>query len=197
VARGEDMNEYIRSFISCDVEEKEVLTRIQQVQKLLVRTKADVKIVSPENIHITLRFLGNIHLNIIDQLYQELKNIYFTPFNVQIREVGTFPNLQRMRIIWVGIQQGTKELKKIFTQVEQKLQNLGINPEKKGFKPHITIARVKSGKRKAELSKCLMNLRDFDLGKLKANRIRIKKSVLTPKGPIYETLHEIIAKNET
>lgn len=184
------MPETIRSFIAFDIENAQVLERVMQMQKILAETGADLKLVEPENIHITMRFLGNITQTMVDKVYEEMKKVKFTPFDVKIRGVGAFPNIHHPRVLWAGITQGAEQLRAIFSQLEPNLRRLGFAPDPKGFSPHLTIARVRSGRNKAQLAKRLEENLNFEFGVVRANCLRLKKSDLTPKGPIYSTLKE-------
>ncbi|MGC8896061.1 MAG: RNA 2',3'-cyclic phosphodiesterase [Candidatus Bathyarchaeia archaeon] len=184
------MPEMIRSFIAFDIDNESILKRITEVQNLIVKTGADLKLVEPKNIHITVRFLGNITTPMVEKIYEEIKKVQFTPFNVKIQGVGAFPNLRYPRVVWAGITEGADQLRSIFNQLEPRLRGLGFAPDPKGFSPHLTIARVKSGRNKAELAKCLTENTSYELGVVNAACLRLKRSDLTPKGPIYSTLKE-------
>lgn len=93
--------------------------------------------------------------------------------------------------MWVGIEKGAKQVKAVFDQLEPKLRNLGFKPDKKGFRPHVTIARVKGGRNKKELSEAITKLGNFEVGEVNFDCLRLKESVLTPQGPIYSTLKEV------
>ncbi|MGB9842688.1 MAG: RNA 2',3'-cyclic phosphodiesterase [Candidatus Bathyarchaeales archaeon] len=185
------MSESVRSFIAFDIESDAVLSRVSAAQSLLARTGADLKLVEPKNIHITLRFLGNITSVMIEKVFEEMKRIQFTPFNVQINGIGVFPDLRYPRVVWAGITEGSDQLKSIFSQLEPRLRGLGFAPDSKGFSPHLTIARVRSGRNKAQLAKFITENANYDFGSVVANCLRLKKSDLTPKGPIYSTLKEV------
>ncbi|MEM3881560.1 MAG: RNA 2',3'-cyclic phosphodiesterase [Candidatus Bathyarchaeia archaeon] len=184
------MSESVRSFIAFDIESDAVLSRVSAAQSLLARTGADVKLVEPQNIHITLRFLGNITPAMIEKVFEEMKQIQFTPFNVQIKCIGVFPDLRYPRVVWAGITEGADQLKSIFSQLEPRLRGLGFAPDSKGFSPHLTIARVRSGRNKAQLAKFIIENASYDFGSVAAKCLRLKKSDLTPKGPVYSTLKE-------
>jgi len=185
------MSERIRSFIAFDIDDEQIIKRFSEGQQMLVRTGADLKLVKPENIHITMRFLGNITPPMVDSIHEAMRKVSFSPFNVEIRGLGAFPKLQYARVIWAGIRKGAEQLSNIFNQLEPKLHELGFKPDPKGFSPHLTIVRVKSGRKKAELMRCLKDSVDYEFGVLKAECLRLKRSVLTPKGPIYSTLKEV------
>lgn len=185
------MPEPIRSFIAFEIGSEEVLRRLAEAQEKLVKTGADLKPVNPENIHITMRFLGNIQPAMVDRIHGEMEQVAFTPFDVEIRGVGAFPTIKYARVVWAGIQKGSEELRDVFDQLEPRLRNLGFKPDAKGFSPHITIARVRTGRNKAELAHCMNELADYQSGVLKAECLKLKKSVLTPNGPMYSTLKEV------
>lgn len=184
----------IRSFIAFDIEDKTVLDRIAEVQRTLIKTGADVKLVEPVNIHITLRFLGNISLGMVEKVFEVMKRVQFKPFDVKIQGVGVFPNMRFPRVLWAGITEGSLQLRGIFSQLEPSLEGLGLAPDRKGFSPHLTIARVKSGRNKAELVGFLEKNVKYYFGIVKAECLRLKRSELTPKGPIYSTLREVCHK---
>ena len=185
------MPEPIRSFIAFDINNEEVLKRLSEAQEKLAETGAALKLVKLENIHITMRFLGNIQLNMVDRIHSEMEQVAFAPFDVEIRGVGAFPKPKYPRVVWAGIKKGAEELENIFKQLESRLQNLGFKPDSKGFSSHITIARVKTGRNKAELVHCINELTSYEFGVLKADCLKLMKSVLTPKGPIYSTIKEV------
>ena len=110
---------------------------------------------------------------------------------MEFKGVGTFPNIRNPRVIWVGIEKGASELSEIYGQLEPKLRKIGLIPDKKGFSPHLTIARVRSGRNRSELVNILGDLKLYDFGVMRADILRLKKSTLTPTGPIYSTIHEI------
>jgi 2'-5' RNA ligase len=184
------MPETIRSFIAFDIDNPQVVNRLTEAQNILAKTGADLTLVKPQNIHITLRFLGEITPTMVDKVKDAMQNVAFKQFDVEIKGVGTFPNLKYARVVWAGIQGGQEELKTIFDQLEPRLRSLGFKPDQKGFSPHLTFARVRSGRNKAELAKCVNEIVDFEFGKVRAECLKLKKSVLTPQGPIYSTLKE-------
>jgi 2'-5' RNA ligase len=184
------MSESIRSFIAFDLDNEAVLRKITAAQNILVKTGADLKLVKPDNIHITVRFLGNITPPMVEKVFEEMKKVQFTPFDVKIQGTGVFPHMRYPRVVWVGITEGADQMRSIFSQLEPRLRKLGFAPDSKGFSPHLTIARVKSGRNKVELVKCISENADCEFGVIRAECLRLKRSNLTPKGPVYSTLKE-------
>jgi len=185
------MSQMIRSFIAFDIDSESIVKRLSEVQKTLVNTGADLKIVEPKNIHVTMRFLGDVSPNMIDSIHEEMEKVSFVTFEIELRGLGAFPTLKYARVVWVGIKKGAEKLTDIFNQLEPRIQGLGFRPDPKGFSPHLTIARVKSGRNKAELIRAIQELEDYQFGMIKASCLKLKRSVLTPKGPIYSTLKEV------
>jgi 2'-5' RNA ligase len=137
-----------------------------------------------------MRFLGNITPQIVEAVFQEMKKIQFTPFTVQIKGLGAFPDLNYPRVVWAGITEGADQLKSIFSQLEPGLRGLGFAPDPKGFSAHLTIARVRSGRNKAQLAQFIRENASYEFGTINAGCLRLKKSELSPRGPKYSTLRE-------
>ena len=184
------MPESIRSFIAFDIDNETVLRKMTGAQNLLIKTGADLKLVKPENIHITVRFLGNITPPMVEKIFEEMKKVQFTAFDVKILGIGAFPHLRYPRVVWVGITEGADQVRSVFSQLEPRLRELGFAPDSKGFSPHLTVARVNSGRNKVELVKCISENANCEFGMVRAECLRLKRSDLTPKGPIYSTLKE-------
>ncbi|TRO44254.1 RNA 2',3'-cyclic phosphodiesterase [Candidatus Bathyarchaeota archaeon] len=189
------MSGTIRTFLAFDIEDQTILRRIMQAQKMLVSTGADLKLVNPQNIHLTIRFLGEIPLTMIDQIYEEMKKLVFSPFQIELEGIGAFPKPAYPRVVWAGIRNGVKELKNVFEQLEPRLRGLGFQPDNKGFSPHLTIARVRSGRNKAKLAELINDLMDYDFGTVNSGHLKLIKSDLTPRGPIYTNVKEVSGNN--
>jgi len=183
--------ERIRSFIAVDLDDAEIKSQISKAQHDLEQTGASLKLVQPEIMHLTLRFLGEIPQTTVNRVIEAMGSIRFQPFEVEFSGVGVFPNIRRISVVWVGITRGQEQLGAIFQQLEPKIRQIGLPPDSKGFSPHMTIARVRSGINKEALAKCVESMRETQFGKMNANAVRLKKSTLTPRGPIYTTIHEV------
>jgi 2'-5' RNA ligase len=185
------MSEPIRSFMAFDIDNPAVRNKLAKTQALLVQTGADVKLVETENIHVTMRFLGDVTQDTVERVFEEMKKIQFFPFNVQLKGVGVFPSLSYPRVVWAGITEGTNELRSVFDQLGPRLRQIGFAADQHGFSPHLTIARVRSGRNKAQLADFVKQNTDLDFGTIRAECLRLKKSALSPKGPTYTTLKEV------
>jgi 2'-5' RNA ligase len=185
------MSERIRGFLAFDINDKLVLQRFTEVQRLLLETGADLKLVAPKNIHITLHFLGDISSNMVEQILDSMKKVSFSAFDCSFHGLGVFPNFHRVSVIWAGIEKGAHELENVFEQLKIDLRGSGFRVDQKSFSPHLTLARVRSGRNKAELIRCIQELADYNFGVVRTDCLRLKKSVLTPEGPLYSTLREV------
>ena len=180
----------MRCFVSVDIEDRLLLDALIGVQSRLEKTGADLKSVERENIHITLRFLGDVREGLVGELQHLISGMNIEPFRVEFKGLGVFPSLSRPRVVWVGISDGVEELTEIFGRLEPELVGMGFRPESRGFSPHMTLARVRSGRNRQRLVEEVTNHADEVYGELGVEHIRLKKSVLTPRGPIYSTIAE-------
>jgi 2'-5' RNA ligase len=188
----------MRTFIAIELPKniKDFLVRLQDQLK---KSRADVKWVQPQNIHLTLKFLGEIDEQKLDKIVLILEEITKTnnSFYIRISSLGAFPKIRFPRVIWVGIDKGDMETAQIAKVLEEEIAKIGIPPEKRPFSSHITIGRVRSNLNQGELAKNLDDLANSSLGEnleFLVTKIMLFKSTLTPKGPIYEVLKEAYLK---
>ena len=183
--------EKIRAFIAVDIESEEFRNQILEIQKKLLDLEADIKPVAPENIHVTLRFLGEIETSLMEKIIDMLRIIKFQPFEIKLKGTGAFPSIKRINVIWIGLERGQEELTRISRFLESQLRKVGFPQDKKGFSPHVTIARLRSGRNKDAVADLLYEIKEKSYGSMMINAIKLKKSVLTPQGPIYSTIYEV------
>jgi 2'-5' RNA ligase len=179
-----------RCFVAVDIDDPGIMGRIVAAQERIAATGADVKPVEEENIHVTLRFLGEIPEAKTAEAAGVVRGIRFAPFRIRFRGVGVFPSLSRPSVVWVGIEGGVGELLAVFSELEGGLTRIGFERERRGFQPHVTVCRVQSGRNRAELAEAVTKLGGADFGEMDIRRILLKRSVLTPRGPIYSTVAE-------
>lgn len=178
-----------RGFIAIDIY---ALPRLIEFEKEIEKTGANVKLVEPENVHITLKFLGDTEEEQIDEIERIIKDAVkeINSFHIQLKGAGVFPNQNYIKVIWIGIEHG-EEIATIAHKIDGQFSRLGFKKEKRGFSPHLTVARVKSAKNKEKLLQIIEKYKDVEFGDIEVDSIKIKKSDLTQKGPIYTTLREI------
>jgi RNA 2',3'-cyclic 3'-phosphodiesterase len=191
IGDGDLSENQVRSFISIDLEDQQILTRVASIISSLQALGGDLKPVEVENIHLTLKFLGNVSIPRLTDVKSSLKQLAFPSFSAGIKGAGAFPNLNRMNVIWVGVDEGWSQVEQIYEQVEKLLSSVGFRRENRPFSPHITIARVKSGRKRDEISNFLQRLVDESFGTLTVDKVRLKQSILSSSGPKYSTLLEV------
>lgn len=185
----------IRCFIAIDVDDPLIVSKLVEVQRGLQTQGSKLKLVEPENLHLTLFFLGEQPPSIVERVKGVLSELSFSPFTLKLKGIGAFPSIDRPRVIWVGISEGFEHVREIYSHLRPKLLSIPLRLESESrFEPHVTLARVKfSG---YALRKTLSSLREVEIGFQEVKSIRLKKSTLTPRGPIYETIYEARCEGE-
>ncbi len=183
--------ESIRAFVAIDIEDNNLIQKILDVQSEISQIGAKLKLVESQNVHFTLKFLGNISSTMVDEIYEAMKRVEFTPFELELYGVGCFPSLNRINNIWIGARKGGEEVSRIYDDLEAQISKLKFKPEKRKYTPHATIARVKSVHNKDKLAKIISTYSSLEIGSMTVDSIRLKSSKLTPKGPIYSVLKRI------
>lgn len=171
-----------RAFMAVDVECGPLLQ--EAITELKAHGRA-LKPVSPSNVHITLKFLGEIFERTVPDIGSAIRSAVqgIPSFELRLVNVGVFPNKGVPRVVWVGME-GTEPLEKIAAALEEGCEPLGFPRERRPFSPHLTLARVREGYR-PDVSGFLQEHQGQEFGSFRVDRIRLKKSVLTPAGPIY------------
>lgn len=187
--------ERARMFIAVDIEDQGLLQRLASIRDAFVATGAPMKPVETHNMHITLRFLGDTPLSLLDELENIIRSAMPRRVVIRLRGVGAFPSVERPRVIWVGAEPGpgVEELQRLYREIERGVRRLGWRPEREEFVPHVTLARLKGRRNIDRVVKLLHEMSDVEVGELVVETIRIKQSILTRSGPIYRTLREIRA----
>jgi len=179
----------MRVFVAVEISKEEVLKKIQTFQK---DVQIDAKPTKIDQIHFTLEFLGEIDQVKCKQVKNIIKKVSFSSFDISLRGVGGFPNLKNPRVIWIGIDKnGGKKLTDIANEIGIKLTALGFKKNKK-FRPHLTIFRAK--KKINDISVIMKEYETVEFGVQTISKIKVKRSVLSPKGPEYSDLLEVNTK---
>lgn len=183
----------MRAFIAIELSE-DIKDALSQAQSHLKYSGADVKWVEIENIHLTLKFLGEISEEKCIKVKAALDTVAgsFKPFELNVKDIGVFPKIEFPKVIWVGLDKGAEESARIAKRIDEELSKIGFDPESRPFVAHATIGRVRSQRNKEALKEKLTTLEAFGSGiKWQAvNSITLFQSKLTPTGSIYTKLHE-------
>jgi len=184
----------MRAFIAIDLP-VDIKNSLAGIQDKFKTTWPKVGWVKPSNLHLSLKFLGEISLNQLDQIQHIITEIIkpTAGFEIKLETLGVFPNLHAARIIWIGTNQLPAELKQLVDQLEEKILKCGIPKEQRPFQIHITLGRIKHPLRPADLEKTLNRLKSEITGmnlKFNTRGITLFQSRLGPGGPTYNILKE-------
>jgi len=189
----------IRIFIAIEPA-PEIQKELAAIQDKLKKCRADVRWVEPENIHLTLKFLGYISESQLNNVFKAAgKSVEgISPFPLSFSGLGAFPGLDNPRVIWVGVEEGRGILTRINRDLEVILQRNGFPPVCRGgtgraegrkYHPHLTLGRVKSSKNKGRLVESVKSEKSGSVGSMEVQKITVLQSLLKPEGPEYKPLH--------
>ncbi len=172
----------MRCFVAIDMPEdaKDELRRLQEQ----IKQSRDAKASFAKDFHITLKFLGELTPAKAEEVKKKLGSCRFKKISAALDGIGVFPDERRIRVVWVGVQP-EDEILKLQKCVDESLQK--DFSKEKGFKAHITLARIKHVKDKERFLQLLRNAAVTKI-KFEINEFKLKRSTLTPEGPVYEDL---------
>ncbi len=174
----------LRAFIAVEFPER-LVPEIEKIESVL--NTPGIRLVEPKQVHITLKFLGDIQEDNVETIASALSQVNCKPFEARVNGVGVFPKPAYIKVIWLG---ALGNFDALHDEVERVLAPFEFEKDHR-FSPHATLARVKQLRDKATLFEKLKELEHIDLGMINVDTITLKKSTLRPEGPIYETLREI------
>jgi len=183
----------MRCFIAVDLASQECLDRIKDAQDKLASTGADLKLVERQNLHITLRFLGEISQTQVQKIMEQMKKVGMSKFEVALEGMGAFPDIRRPNVVWVGITKGARELSELFRKLEPEIVKLGLPPDRRGFSAHLTIGRVRTGRNRQQLVNVISSYENRSFGSFIAESMKLERSLLLSRGPEYTVLYEVHA----
>jgi 2'-5' RNA ligase len=187
------VSDRIRAFVAVPVGEQ-VVGLVRGIEKRLKEVEADVKWVAPENVHVTMKFLGNMPAadagSLARSLASELEGT--EAFDVAVEGTGTFPPGRKApRVIWIGLGDGADRLAHTASRVEEVCFRAGFEREKRPFRAHLTIGRVRRGS--PGLARLAEAVRETEYSplKLRVDEVNLMRSELSPRGPSYTVLESI------
>lgn len=178
-----------RAFISMDVG---VHPKIVGFSQELRRYGSSLKVIDPNIIHLTLKFLGETDEALIPRIREAMEKSVdgVAPMSVRFKGVGAFPSMSRIRVIWIGLE-GGENMSLIARRLDDELSILGFKREERPFMPHITLARTREGGSAGFARELLEISGNEEFGEQLMDTLRLKKSVLSPKGPTYSIVEEV------
>lgn len=188
------MTERIRTFIAVELP-PQVRRGLAQLQERLNQDRPPVRWVAPDKVHVTLKFLGEIPAERVEVVSECAVRVAaaVAPFEIEATGVGVFPNPNRPRVVWVGVEGDTAALCAFQARLESDLAACGFPPEGRPFSPHLTMGRVRDRATPAEartLGRVVASLDAPSLGRWRVQHITVIRSDLRPEGPIYTPLRE-------
>lgn len=176
----------MRAFIAIEIPE-EIKTALTRLQNDLRRAKAEVSWTKPENIHLTLKFLGEIEESQASEIAQACAAAEFQSFTLSLNGAGVFPNARQPRVLWAGLAGEIETLTAMQRRLEDRLAAIGVEGDEKAFRPHLTIGRVKSNRNAREI---VARAEAYSLPALSfdVREIVLMKSELHPAGARYTAL---------
>src|SRR3989338_969152 len=178
----------MRLFIAFDSPD-DVKECMAAMQEIIGGNLAEIRYVKKEQMHLTLKFLGEVQPNIMEKIKDELRKVTFKPFTVYLDSIGVFPNEDYIRVVWVGLEPEDKVIG-LQRSIDEKLEKLF--KKEKDFKAHITLGRVKYVKDKEQFLSRLKGIK-VEKKSFRVDSFRLMKSTLAWQGPIYEAVEEFNA----
>ncbi len=183
------MSDQIRAFVAVDIPD-DMRARIDPILGDLREMGSIVRPVRPENLHFTVKFLGNVPSSILESVKSVLDECRpLLGFEVTVRGLGAFPNPRRPRVIWLGSESEDEKMVALLRDVDHRLSKIGFKKER-SYVPHLTLARLK-GRPGPSLVAFLEKMQDVEVGSFRVASLKLKRSTLTPQGPIYSDLYEV------
>lgn len=184
----------IRTFICIELPE-ELKTKIGDIQAPLKQHSGSVSWVRPQNIHLTLKFLGMVEEQRLPDIVQVVREIAgkYSPFTLIPEGLGVFPHARSPRVFWLGIRDDSGTLAQMQEDLEENLEAVGFAREKRAFKPHLTIGRVRPYRKPKELTSAFLAIA-FSAEPFQVDHITVMQSDLKPTGAIYTPLQVVNLK---
>ena len=183
----------IRTFVAIELDD-DTKAHIAAAIETLSQTRIDnLRLVRPEGVHLTLKFLGDIEVSQVPQVAGAMRQAAsrHTPFSLTLGAPGVFPNTNRARVLWIGVDGDLKALKSLQAEVEEVLTSVGFAAERQPFNPHLTIGRMHYRASRSDRQSATGTLAETPLPKdqlIAVNAISLMKSALLPDGAIYERI---------
>ena len=182
----------MRTFIAVDVSAGAIAKLQNEIISTAGWSPRDVKPVETQNLHFTLIFLGEKSDGDVDSIKSKLVQVQFDPFTLTYAGVGAFPKPASARVVWIGVdREGGQRLTALANDVVARMAELGFSADKP-FSPHLTVFRAKGGPIQVSDITAKYQGRTFSSDLI--DRVHLKKSDLTPSGPVYSNIYTVDAK---
>lgn len=181
----------MRCFIAIEIPD-EVKATLIMLQEELKKCGADVRWIAPDNIHLTLKFLGSVEEKEISRITEIMEHICkrYSPFNLEFKGMGIFPNTKFPRVLWIGVEDNTT-LKRLQEDIEKGIAEIGFGQEDREFTAHLTLGRFRASKGKANLLEIVKLHKDNSFCRIEVKSVSLMRSELRPDGARYTKLAEV------
>ena len=181
----------MRCFIAIELPEA-VKSALSGIEEELKKSKADVRWIKPDNIHLTLKFFGNIEEKKTEKIIRIMESICnkYAPFTIEVKGTGAFPNVKSPRVLWVGIE-GNDTLKTLQEEIENRMESIGFEREDRAFTAHLTLGRFRSSIEKEGLLKAVKLHEKDSFGSISVQSLSLIRSDLHPEGARYTKIMEV------
>jgi len=177
----------MRLFIAVEIT-GDIRNGLKDLQHELRPLTNSVRWVSPESIHITLKFLGEVPEKRVTEIDAALSGLSWKPFTVSVLGTGFFPGSRSPRVLWAGMDAPT--MKGLAEELDARMERIGFDKEKRAYRPHLTLARARGTRIDSKLVAAAAQYKEFAFGSFAVDRIFLIQSSLKPSGAVYNKLKE-------
>ncbi|MDY7010084.1 MAG: RNA 2',3'-cyclic phosphodiesterase [Planctomycetota bacterium] len=182
----------VRTFLALPLDE-EIVNRLVDVQQSLAPSGAPVRWVDAENLHLTIKFLGDVTDEQLPEVCRAAEDSarQVEPFEFSVARIISVPQAGAMRMVWVGVEELSGRLERLHELLEESYAEMGFKKENRSFRPHLTLGRVKGGRNVRELRQAVAGITETSFGLQPAEELIVFSSQLTPDGPVYSPMAKI------
>ncbi len=182
----------LRTFVAIKLP-ADIIDRVRALQDALKDHGLKLKWVKPSNLHLTLKFLGDIPESDVVAVGEAVRTAAGgrAPLDLTVQGMGAFPGIKRPRVLWVGFGGDVDRLKRLQTRIDEQLAKMGYGRDKRGFKAHLTMARIKGAVSSQRLLGAIETVGRFSPQPFTADRVILYQSDLHPTGAVYTALSEV------
>lgn len=186
----------MRSFIAIELPET-AKSALEELQREFKTCGADIRWVKPENIHLTLKFLGDIEEKTVAHITESIKGTCnkYMAFSLKLSGAGVFPNARSPRVLWVGLN-GNETLTGLYREIDREMGSLGFERENRRFVPHLTLGRFRSSSGRGKLLERVEAYKESEFGFIDVNSVSLMRSDLGPAGAKYTRIAELYLAGE-
>lgn len=186
------MADTIRAFVALSLP-ADIIDHMSGLQSALKARGLRLRWVKPQNVHLTLKFIGELPVAAVADVGLALRRVGMetAPLALTVQGMGAFPGIRRARVLWVGLGGEVEALQSLYSRIEDELADLGLAREKRGFKAHLTLARMKEPVDSRDLLAAVEETGNYEPRPFWARRLILYKSDLRPQGAVYSPMVEI------